>query len=234
MRFKNPYKTEAELCDAFVEQVKAAGWGVYPECCEWDIVLVNADGIQVGIEAKLRSNLDVVAQAIPNKGNLRRPTMLPHYVGVLVPQASAALEAVCRSLNIHVWDHAYISGSSYIGDLHLIPQYMIEHPKRIKLPEVAVQSSPGMPSPKVMSDWRIKALRACNLLEAQGYLTSMDIRGFGVDPTRWTQYWMEPGGKVLGPRGRMVMKYVPKRNGELMPSKGYEAEMQLLKEKDRA
>jgi hypothetical protein len=32
----------------------------------------------------------------------------------------------------------------------------------------------------------------------------------------------------------MVMKYVPKRNGELMPSKGYEAEMQLLKEKDRA
>ena len=74
------YKTEAALCADFITWVKAesgtqrrfgAGrspvWTPYAETAGWDILLVAADGTQIGVQAKLRFNLKVIAQSIPDR-----------------------------------------------------------------------------------------------------------------------------------------------------------------------
>ena len=232
MSFDNPYKTEADLCDAFVATAVQAGWQAYPECGNWDILMVR-DGIQVGIEAKLRCNLDVVAQAAKAMGKHHVDLAQPHYRGVLVPMASASLTAVCMPLRLHRWDHRWITSVYEPGDLALREDYLFESPNRIELPEIAIQSGGGRPSPKLMSKWRVQALRVCMVLERQGYLLRSDIIDHGIDPGRWTQYWMIPDGKARGPKGRMVNRYVPNpRSNEGMPSAGYEAEMAAIAAKD--
>lgn len=230
MKFQNPYRTEADLCDAFVEVVRESGWRSYPECGGFDILIVNPDGIQIGIEAKLRCNLDVVAQAVPFGLRAYKTVLRPHYIGVLVPRISSPLRTVCAALRLHVWDHKWITLTKNLSAaLRPRDNYLIDAP-RIELPEVAIQTSAGCPSPKTMSGWRINALRACILLETKGYLTRADIIAAGCDPARWTQYWMMPDGDEMGANNRRIKRYVPNpRNSVGMPSKGYELEMEILR-----
>lgn len=61
---QKPFATEAELCARFIAAI-GADWTAYAETEGWDILLVRkADGFQIGIEAKLKFNLDVVTQAL--------------------------------------------------------------------------------------------------------------------------------------------------------------------------
>lgn len=232
VKSQNPYKTEADLCDAFVAVAAQAGWQAYPECGNWDLLMVR-DGIQVGIEAKLRCNIDVLAQAVQYSGAPYVNVPQPHYRGVLVPSATFAMKTVCASLRLHRWDHQWITDRYDRGDLGLHEGYLFGSENRVELPEVAIQTSGGCPSPKLMSKWRINALRICILFEEQGYLTRADILDGGCDPGRWTQFWMVPDGQVMGTKGRMVTRYVPNpRRLDDMPSFGYEAEMAALAAKD--
>jgi hypothetical protein len=58
------FATEAELCTAFADECEACGWTIYPETADWDLLLVRR-GIQVGVQAKLVANLEVLLQASP-------------------------------------------------------------------------------------------------------------------------------------------------------------------------
>lgn len=230
-RFRSTYKSEAQLCDAFVEYVKGFGWQVYPEHGGFDMLLVK-DGVQVGVEAKLRCNLEVVSQAL-NSLRYRSAGACPNYIGILVPKISGALRTVCRELHLHTWDHRcmFPKYSMPAEDLGLRSAWESESESRVWLPEVAVQGSAGRPSPKAMSGWRIKALKICILFKRKGYLTRLDIIKGGCAPTRWTQDWMRFEGQEAGPNGRPVARYVPK-SGTSMPSHGYEAEMAILEASD--
>lgn len=220
---KHPYKSEAELCDAFVEAVKLDGWKPYPECGGFDLLLVK-DGVQVGVEAKMRANCDVLAQALD--GTMKT---LPMYVGVLVPTKSAPFDSIARHCRVHVWDHKWITKQDWATRRGLnLTEWWKHGDGNVPLPEVAIQTSAGKPSPKVMSPWRVKALKICLLYQRQGYLTRADIMDGGVDATRWTQYWMRPIGTLPGPNGRPITKYEA-REGSGFPSHGYELELEALR-----
>ncbi len=70
---KHPFKTEAELCAAFIEYAqRGEAWTAYAETCGWDILLVRkADGFQIGIQAKLNYNMKVLSQCLETWHNWR-------------------------------------------------------------------------------------------------------------------------------------------------------------------
>ena len=71
------WETEAAMVAAFAAEVAKLGnrahpnhefreakWTSYPETEGWDLLLVREDGLQLGIEAKLALNLEVLVQAL--------------------------------------------------------------------------------------------------------------------------------------------------------------------------
>lgn len=90
---EKPFKTEADLCRAFIDWATAplkdgrrlpdSHWIAYPETAGFDILMHRpCDGAQIGIEAKLRLNPDVIAQVI-NRSEPGGPG--PDYRAVLIP-----------------------------------------------------------------------------------------------------------------------------------------------------
>ena len=91
-RKEKAYATEAELVAAFCALIDPARWArnpsdaprwtQYHETAGWDLLLVNPDGVQIGIEAKLSLNPKVLDQALPGRWGEERG---PDYRAVLVP-----------------------------------------------------------------------------------------------------------------------------------------------------
>jgi hypothetical protein len=58
------FAKESDLCAAFIDAI-GKDWTSYAETAGWDILLVrNADGFQIGIQAKLKLNPFVLAQTL--------------------------------------------------------------------------------------------------------------------------------------------------------------------------
>jgi len=84
------FATEADLCAAFIKGVehqarrRGSAWTPFAETAGWDILLVrNADGFQIGIEAKLKLNAKVFAQALESPWHREEG---PDCRAVLVPR----------------------------------------------------------------------------------------------------------------------------------------------------
>lgn len=93
------FKTEADLCDAFISCVPAT-WTVYPETCNFDIVLVhNETGAQIGVEAKLTLNAKVLVQVTENRERLSRG---PDFRAVLVGKVVAENAILARRLGLKI------------------------------------------------------------------------------------------------------------------------------------
>lgn len=214
------FATEGELCDAFADAARKDRWDVYPECEGWDLLLVR-DGLHYGIEAKLRCNLDVVAQVL---GHLRHEPY-PHHVGVLVPKSTAALSEVCRQLRINV---ERPPAPSWSGHLPTWVPFCALHwgrsPKGlIDLPPVPLASGGGRPNPGTMSPWRVSALRLIIQLKRRGFLLSSDFKAAGVDIQRWrNERWIVRAGSV----GRLARYTLG--DGADAPDVGYERERDAL------
>ena len=104
-----PFATEADLCARFLAALDK-GWTAYAETAGWDILLVrDADGFQIGIEAKLKMNTHVINQAIEHSvywvdhaGPDCRAIMIPEgeggfdqiaaYIGITVIRVRAPYE----------------------------------------------------------------------------------------------------------------------------------------------
>lgn len=101
------FPTEAVLCQAFITEANAlADWTCYPETGDFDILLVHADGRQIGIEAKLRLNAKVAEQALPSHGHERHGVDGPDHRVVLVPSISESNAGIARMLDmlgVAVW-----------------------------------------------------------------------------------------------------------------------------------
>ncbi len=77
---------ESDLCAAFTQAVaRDLDWTAFNETAGFDILLVRKDGIQIGIEAKLKLNAKVVTQALPRWLGVEYGAIGPHYRAVLVP-----------------------------------------------------------------------------------------------------------------------------------------------------
>jgi hypothetical protein len=190
---KHQFKTEADLCAAFIEWVKPQGWTVYAETGGWDILLAHPSGEQVGIQAKLRFNVKVLAQAIPKRHSSEDG---PDYRAVLVPEYDRAAEELCDCLGLIYFTASPRRTGQFRDEL----QYMRDDAgwnteKRVQLPDYIPDVAAGASAPIQLTKWKISALRVCAVLELKGEITAADIRALGVDPRRWTnplQHWLKP------------------------------------------
>lgn len=63
----------------------------------------------------------------------------------------------------------------------------IDHcpPKRCPLPEYVPDVVAGASGPSSLSDWKIKAIKICVLLEKRGYVAISDFKALQIDRKRW-------------------------------------------------
>jgi hypothetical protein len=187
--------TETELCQNFIGAAESYGWTCYPETSGWDILLVR-DEIQIGVQAKLRANVKVVAQCLPDmywwgrklSPSVRRKIVKrgPHFRTVLIPRKTTAhqtlrdLSNVCQALGLWVFTddmfgwHLLEAGSVVQDDYHWQP----EEPEW--LPDFVPQVPAGAASPLQLTSWKQAALRLLARAQVRGKVTSADAKEIGV------------------------------------------------------
>lgn len=222
------WKLESELCDDFARAAAADGFEVFPEVANWDLVLVR-DGAQVGVQAKLRANFDVLVQAIAGASPRRAG---PAHRAVLVPRSSPAFRAVARALRLGVYDHRHVSDHERVSASRrgvykmrrgaiLVPADRWEHKKPLWLPPVA-HGSGGVQSPRPLTRWRVQAIKLCLRLEERGYVTTADFKDLGIPAATWRDRWVRRDGS----EGRLA-RYVAVEGAEL-PIEGFREIAALL------
>lgn len=221
---------EEELCQGFKEIVEKVGGVVYAETAGFDMLVVGPDGLQIGIEAKLRANVDVLVQALNGDVWPGRPKKAgPDYRAVLVPKCSEAFRVVAGQLHVWVFD---LSGSNadivnfdlqFFSDFetYIHNHYVWQYNKACWVPPTTFNIPAGVPSPRSVTPWKIGAVRLCMRLRAQGFVTSRDFTECGI---AFSPYWrrkLRGYGRVQrpSPNGRktvLLMRYI-QRNGSKLP-----------------
>lgn len=173
------FGTEAELCDQLIKVARACGYQVHAEVSGWDLLIVCREtGTQLGVQAKLRPSVDVLAQAL---GHERLPG--PELHAVLVPVAPPAFITVARRLNVHV-----IQGV-LLGELSLPiifgNKFRWTHTRREWVPEVEVYTPAGVPSPRSITRWKLAAVKLCMLARERGHVTAADLRELKLSRNWW-------------------------------------------------
>lgn len=207
------YATEEALCAAFIEWVKSqAGkrmrgietlaWTPYAETAEWDILLVGTDGTQIGIQAKLKFNLKVLDQCVPDCWG-HWTDHGPDYRAILVPEYDGTAIKICGALGLMVFAPDRMGGWGPAGftpglDMEYSQGWHYWSPrKRCELPEFVPDVPAGCAAPLQLTKWKIKALRVLAVLELQGFVTRADFKAIGIDPRPWTgpAGWLKPGAE---------------------------------------
>lgn len=206
---KAKYATEAALCEAFIAALPD-GWVAYAETAGWDILLVRAeDGLQIGVEAKLRLNLEVVEQCL--KGHWMSRTG-PDYRAVLVPsgglgeRTSAHLGIVVLTISPREkWERV-----AYVTEHVIFPRLPTSKQRygdrgwhdwapeaRCELPEYIPDVPAGDTAPVQLTSWKIGALRICALIERFGGVERADFRELQIDASRWLCRggWLDRGDR---------------------------------------
>lgn len=193
MKREKHFKNEAELCEAFTAWAKARGYIVYPETAGWDMLLVDADDRQTGIQAKMDLNLKVIAQTLGE--GLYRESCGPDHRVVLVPFMREGVEPILARCGIGLFvprSAKYTMDETKYGLKWNFDPYYGTSPlfdwnpsKRCELPDFVPDVPAGVPSPRTLSPWKVGAMRVLAILEVQGYVTRDDVRTCQNDPRRW-------------------------------------------------
>lgn len=194
--------------------IQCPKWTPYAETAGWDILLVGADGTQIGVQAKLRFNLKVLDQTIPDTWHAWRGEG-PDYRSVLVPDADSSAEHLCAALGLTLFRPG---GRNYGFDdrygIEFVPGLSMEHhnggwhywnpERRHPLPEFVPDVVAGASGPVQLTKWKIAALRVVARIELQGHVTRQDFREIGIDIRRWIGPggWLQP--KVCQYPGQFV------------------------------
>jgi hypothetical protein len=214
------YKTEAELCTAYIEWIgdNYPDWTAYPETADFDIVLVHSSGYQIGLEAKQRLNAKVIEQAIEG----RRLDCGPDFRGVLVGAGgSSELRAIARALGVQVvqcngrrepgrthvrklnrngdswsWVSEFSSGPPNLEGRGPVaygdnwPEWI--HHRRLELPDYVPDVPAGVAGPVKLTSWKIKAIKIQIILEELGTVTTAQFKALGLSPQIWVgNDWLE-------------------------------------------
>lgn len=195
------YSLESDLCADFIRWVKeestrerAARWTAYAETAGWDILLVAEDGTQIGVQAKLKANLKVLAQCVPQAWEAWHDRG-PDYRAVLVPDSDSSYEGICAALGLMVFRpgsrREFTPG---LGLEHWNGGWHYWSPRqRCEVPEFVPDVVAGASAPVQLTKWKIAALRIVATLELRGFVTRADFKEQRIDPRRWTG----PGGWLL-------------------------------------
>lgn len=210
------FATEAALCARFIALVRE-GWVAYAETGGWDILLVRTeDGFQIGIEAKLRLNTEVISQALEDGYYGDRAG--PDCRAVLVPDGAEAphLHRICAYVGLTVI-RVRPEGKEYgIAFFPYLPRidyarsldddwFELCPLRRHVLPDYVPDVAAGASAPVQLTAWKIAAIKIAVTLEKRGYVTRHDFKAYGLDHRRWTARengWLQPreGVYVAGDR----------------------------------
>lgn len=212
-----PWSTECELCDDFTAGARALGWTVYPETAGFDLLLSGPGGVQIGVEAKLRPNLAVVAQLCRHAAAARWGA--PDYLCALIGRSTGDFGTVIGRLGFELVDGGAVEkaryhdewaaewfrrhGRSYLASADaegfenpwaaVRPEYVADWRRfsdgsnRCALPDFVPNLRAGVPSPLQLTPWKMKAIRLCAVLRERGWVTTADFKALELDPTRWTR-----------------------------------------------
>lgn len=189
------FASEAELCTAFVTYARNKGWDIHPETSDFDLLLVwnkpetshhfYQPGDIVGVQAKLRPSLEVLAQSVPSW----LATKGPDFHAILVPYASSEFIKVASALHVST-----IVPSSYGWSFDL--GYRHHYDKKLWYPEVQIDTPAGVPSPRSVTKWKLTAVKLCLFGLDKGYVTASDFQSFGISNQRWiAEGWIEDTGE---------------------------------------
>jgi hypothetical protein len=199
------YASEVALCAAFLAAVDKQKWTAYAESLGWDILLVrNRDGFQIGIQAKLRLNVEVINQAIEEGAWYRIDEPGPDCRAILVPpDGGPAFDKVCDFIGLTIirmrdmthlnprWNSAFMP-SLPDDQIHDREWHEMAPTKRHKLPEYIPDVAAGSSAPIQLTQWKIKAIKIAILLESRGYVTRADFSYLQIDHRRWiTMGWLK-------------------------------------------
>ncbi len=210
------WASEAQMCAEFIKAVannrNNGTWTVYPETGGWDILLVREDGVQVGIEAKLRLNDTVIMQALVGDGHWYEDG--PDFRAVLVPSGKTGNE-LCRRIaaytGITVITIELPSNEGFSRRPRMVSRFWPNLPyrtayidtdtdwfpwlptRRLKLPEYVPDGEAGRPSPLQMTPWKVRAMKVVAILEAEGAVSRADFKHLQIDIRRWIAAgWLMP------------------------------------------
>ncbi|MGV7034901.1 hypothetical protein [Methylobacterium symbioticum] len=235
---KPPSISEADLCKAFIAlATKDGAWTAYPETAGFDILLVRvADGAQIGIEAKLKLNPHVVAQALPEWQGYYGAHTGPDYRAVLVPfsgAGAAGMSTICHTLGITI---LWLAEPDYIGRRSFGPELPVENrygdragswhewapAERCRLPDYVPDCVAGASSPITLTAWKVKAIKLAILLEERPVGRS-DFKHLGLSPSRWTapDGWLRRRGNgwIAGPGMPNLKRQHPRNYAEIAAEK---------------
>lgn len=212
-----PFKTEADLCAAFLSCVPAT-WQAYPESCGYDIVLAHKEtGAQIGLEAKLTLNAKVLVQVTSEREYAWGPDFRAVLVGKVVAEnAILAKRLGLKILTVsprhdprgfsRVSPREYPDGQWCVGNggdwLPEFSEYKLgrstswwsrnewedEAPvERLRLPEYVPQVAAGVPAPVKLTDWMIQAIRMCITVERIGTVSRKHFQDLRLHQSRWSE-----------------------------------------------
>lgn len=218
-------ESEVKLCEELVVLARDEGFRVFPEVSDWDLIIVDEEGVQLGVQAKMRANVDVLAQAVRRLYRINGP----RHRAVLVPKSSGAFRQVARALGVHVFTIRQIRqwrGNRFTKKRKLIDfsNMKVWPGKPHWLPPVPSCCPAGSPAPRPLTQWRVKAIELCLLLEKQGFLSGEDFKKAGLNVTGWIQRGELVRDGKIGRFGRYVAGPRP------LPIVGFEEEAARMKE----
>lgn len=193
------FASEADLCASFLAAVEANGqWVAYPETCDWDILLARrADGFQIGIQAKLRLNLDVIAQSLEDGGAMSADGPGPDCRAVLIPWGRNSCERICKYIGLTVIEvKPERTSPREIGFRPRLPGLKAKPAasetwhewapvRRHDLPDYVPDVRAGASAPLRLTNWKISAIKIAVTLDHRGFVTRADFKHIGIDHRRW-------------------------------------------------
>jgi hypothetical protein len=220
------YASEHLLCADFSAAATAQGWTVYPETAGFDLLLTK-DGLQLGIEAKLRPSLELLNQVAAHLDPYGSRTKGPHYIAALVPAYRGQWHDIAQALGIAVI--AAETGHRRAGQwpsidalVECLPPLHFAEPAW--LPPVVPAVAAGVAAPVKLTHWKWNALRLLARISIRGYITAADFRHIGLHASLWySGRWIEPIGD-----GRWT-----KRPGAILADDQHPAEFLVAIERER-
>lgn len=206
------YASEAELCAQFIEYASSVGWVSYAETAGWDVLLVRkTDGYQIGVQAKMQANLEVLQQATAHEGPYSesgpdfRAVLVPAYGGKVhslqefTPYVGVTLIAAAGPGKLYRGNWVrlgYGEQQCFRPGLPHEPKHAHEFvdaghwfercpAKRHRLPEYVPDVPAGVAAPVQLTSWKIGAMRIAVLLDRHGFVTRADFKSMGIDHRRW-------------------------------------------------
>lgn len=172
-------------------------------------------GMQIGIQAKLRPNIEVLSQTIDF--HLRRTHQGPDFRAVLVPYTSDEFNRIATALGIRV----YVEDETRKVITPPLVQWDLS--ARVPLPPIVPSWSGGGPSPRTLSAWRVGALKICAMLRAGKAVTKEDFQRVGIEIRTWvSRGWI--ASKRIAHRQYTYYAVDPAN----LPDIGYEAERDAI------